>query len=111
MSSFEADERQIRHFLAKTETLIRAANLEILASCLPEVDDEVVMTFARAVARLRGRYMEAVFALAKDTSDTPPPDQAVARVRAYRTVYEEARHGFDELTRAIERGYINVKHD
>ena len=106
MSSFEDDERHIRHFLAKTEASIRDANIAAISPLIPEVTEASVIQLAKTVASLRGRYLEAVFHMAENVEANVQSDAAIEKVRHYRAVYEEARKGFEELTHAIERGYI-----
>mgnify|MGYP003633886812 CR=1 FL=1 len=86
MSSYEEDLRRQQQFLRKAELLISQSNREIIGPMIPEITEARVINFARAVAHLRGR----------------------TNLRKYRDIYEEARKAYEELTHAIERGYIHI---
>ena len=111
MSSYEEDLRRQQQFLGRAEMLISKANREIIAPMIPEVNEDTVINFARAVAHLRGRYLQAAFNISNVTEGEAPSDAEITNLHKYRDIYEEARKAFEELTHAIERGYIQISDD
>lgn len=108
MSSFEDDLRRQQQFLRKAELLISQANREIISPMIPEINEARVINFARAVAHLRGRYLQAAFNISNVADGEAPSDAEITNLRKYRDIYEEARKAYEELTHAIERGYIHI---
>jgi hypothetical protein len=108
MSSFEEDLRRQQQFLRKAEMLISQANREIIGPMIPEINEPRVINFARAVAHLRGRYLQAAFNISNVADGEAPSDAEITNLRKYRDIYEEARKAYEELTHAIERGYIHI---
>lgn len=108
MSSFEDDLRRQQQFLRKAEMLISEANRQIIGPLIPDINEQTVVNFARAVAHLRGRYLSAAFKISEVKEGEAPSDNEIANLQKYRSIYEEARHAFEELTHALERGYIKI---
>ncbi|HBT43287.1 MAG: hypothetical protein ABJ388_08360 [Alphaproteobacteria bacterium] len=108
MSSYEDDLRRQQQFLRKAELLISQANREIIGPMIPEINEARVINFARAVAHLRGRYLQASFNISNVAEGEAPSDAEITNLRKYRDIYEEARKAYEELTHAIERGYIHI---
>lgn len=108
MSSFEDDLRRQQQFLRRAELLISQANREIISPMIPKIDEDRVINFARAVAHLRGRYLQAAFNISNVADGEAPSDAEITNLRKYRDIYEEARKAYEELTHAIERGYIHI---
>ncbi len=111
MSTYEEDLRRQQLFLRRAEMLISEANREIIGPMIPDITEETVVNFARAVAHLRGRYLQAAFNISNIGDGAPPSDAEVSNLRKYHDVYAEARRAFEELTHALERGYIHFSTD
>ena len=99
--------RRQRAFLFEVEQGIRVANREIIHERLPELNREMVLRLAVAVARLRATYLETALKLAGE-----PNSEAIAplfeALAAHRLMFEEARSAFLALQRAIELGYVDL---
>lgn len=108
MSPYEDDLKRQQHFLRKAEVLILEANREIIGSLIPEITEERVLNLAHAVAHLRGRYLQAAFDISNVADGQSPADADIATLEKYRVTYEEARKAFEELTHALERGYVHL---
>ena len=108
MSSYEDNLRRQQQFLRKAEALISEANREILGPLIPDITEETVVNFARAVAHLRGRYLQAAFKISTVKDGQAPSDNEVANLGKYREIYQEARTAYEELIHALERGYIHT---
>ena len=108
MSSYEEDLRRQQQFLRKAEMLISQANREIIGPLIPDITEARVINFARAVAHLRGRYLQAAFNITNVADGQAPSDAEITNLRKYRDIYEEAKKAYEELTHAIERGYIHI---
>ena len=108
MSSYEDNLRRQQQFIRKAELLISEANREIIGPLIPDITEETVVNFARAVAHLRGRYLAAAFKISTVKEGEAPSDNEITNLRRYREIYEEARKAYEELIHALERGYIHV---
>ena len=108
MSSYDEEVRRQQQFLRKAEMLISQANREIIAPLIPDITEARVINFARAVAHLRGRYLQAAFNITNVADGQAPSDAEITNLRKYRDIYEEAKKAYEELTHAIERGYIHI---
>lgn len=111
MSTYEEELRRQQTFLRKAELLISQANREIIGPLIPDINEDRVINFARAVAHLRGRYLQAAFNITNVSDGQAPSDAEITNLRKYRDIYEEARKAYEELTHAIERGYIHISED
>ncbi|ABC22531.1 hypothetical protein [Rhodospirillum rubrum] len=92
-----------RHFIEDVEQAIRASNREIIGAKIPGLDRKSFYRMAITVAKLRAAYLDAVLHV-----DWDGCSEGLAKVKARRALYEEAKAGFEALQHAIERGYINV---
>ncbi|PIW29473.1 MAG: hypothetical protein COW30_04980 [Rhodospirillales bacterium CG15_BIG_FIL_POST_REV_8_21_14_020_66_15] len=108
MSCYEDELRRQQQFMRKAEMLISQANCEIIGPLIPDINEERVINFARAVAHLRGRYLQAAFNISNVADGEAPSDAEITNLRKYRDIYEEAKKAYEELTHAIERGYIRI---
>lgn len=108
MSSYEEDLRRQQQFMRRAEMVISQANREIIGPLIPDITEETVVNFARAVAHLRGRYLQAAFRISQVTDGEAPSDKDVSNLQRYRAIYEEAKHAYEELAHALERGYIHI---
>ena len=95
--------RAQRRFLEDVEFAVRAANREILARALPNLDKESFYRFAVAGARKRADYLNAVL-----TMDWEHAEQKLEALRRKREIFEEAIMAFEALERTIERGYVDI---
>jgi hypothetical protein len=100
----ESDLATQQRFLVELEQEIRNANRATINPVIPPVTKEKIIPLARSVAQLRARYLEAAFQMAERSQG----EADVKSLRRYREIYEEARHAFEELQHAIERGYVDV---
>lgn len=98
-----------QRFLEEIEQGTRFANREIIAERIPALTRDNILSFAVAVGRLRARYLETAFKLGVDESGEAPHTPQVEELKHRREMYEEARHAFDALRDAIEKGYIDVR--
>jgi len=94
-----------RRFMEEIEMAIRAANQEIISRKLPHLNRDSFFKLAVSIARLRAQYLEAVMSMDWDHGDP----EGLAQVEKRRTLYEEARTGFEALQHAFERGYITLE--
>lgn len=108
MSSYEDNLRRQQQFLRRAEMLISEANREIIGPMIPDITEQTVVNFARAVAHLRGRYLQAAFKISNFSEGEAPSDNEVQNLRKYRDIFEEARKAFEELNHALERGYFQL---
>lgn len=104
----ESDLATQQRFLVELEQEIRNANRATINPVIPPVTKEKIIPLARSVAQLRARYLEAAFQMAERSQGEAPDESDVKSLRRYREIYEEARHAFEELQHAIERGYVDV---
>ncbi len=107
----KSDEQKRQRFLLETEQAIRETNKSIIHERIPKLTQARVLPFATTVARLRARYLEAAFELSDVDKSAPIDEQSIRDLRMHRELYEETRLAFDSLTRAIERGYIDLQDD
>lgn len=108
MSTYEEDLRRQQIFMRRAEMLISEANIDIIGPMIPKITEETVINFASAVAHLRGRYLQAAFNISNVANGEPPSDAEITNLRKYREIYEEARKAFEELTHALDRGYVRI---
>ena len=110
--SENSDEREMlrrqQHFLAEIEQGVRTANLDIIHKQIPKLDRDAFLRLAVVVARFRAACVEAALKLARSPAHDPGLSVAVQTLKGHREIYEEARHAFDALHRAIERGYVDI---
>lgn len=97
--------RRQRHFLEQVERKIATANREILHGEIPQLDQASFVRLAEQVARLRAAYLRSALGGIEGNSLDGP---AVEELRHRREAYDEARHAFEALQRAIERGYVDI---
>ncbi|MEX2449322.1 MAG: hypothetical protein WD407_00535 [Rhodospirillales bacterium] len=95
-------------FRMEIEQAITLANREVMNKILPPVNRKTVLPFAVAVARLRGEYIKAAFALGAAGRSEAPVEAELKALRKHREAYEEGVAAFEALMRAIERGYVEL---
>lgn len=105
-----SDELSNHRFTVQLEDAIRAANLEVIGTLLPEISVEAVLPVAVMAAKMRARYLSEGFKLRKSLGDDGMPSaEQIARLREFRSAYEEAQSVVRALEHAIERGYVPIK--
>ncbi|MEQ8195682.1 MAG: hypothetical protein RIB59_14450 [Rhodospirillales bacterium] len=95
-------------FRLEIEQAITLSNREVMNNILPPVNRKTVLPFAIAVARLRGEYLKAAFALGAGGRSEAPVEAELKTLRKHREAYEEGVAAFEALMRAIDRGYIEL---
>jgi len=106
------DYRQLmeqKRFLGEIEQGIRQANRQIIHQRIPSLNKDAIMAFALAIGRLRARYLEAAFHLGVADDGDPPNRAEIHELKTRREMFEEARHAFEALREAIEKGYVDVE--
>lgn len=98
-----------KRFLGEIEQGIRLANRQIIHQRIPSLNKETVLAFALAIGRLRARYLEAAFQLGVADDGDPPNRAEIQELKTRREMFEEARHAFEALRDAIERGYVDIE--
>ncbi len=97
-------QRQMRGHLEQIDFAAFAANQELLARTIGNMELERFQRLAVAAAHARARWVAAALETA-DRLEAPTPVEA-ARLAALRSAYEELSHAYDALRRMVERGYI-----
>lgn len=98
-----------KRFLGEIEQGIRQSNRQIIHQRIPSLNKETVLAFALAIGRLRARYLEAAFQLGVAEDGDPPNRAEIQELKTRREMFEEARHAFEALRDAIERGYVDIE--
>ncbi len=107
---FDEDSAQLRkqqRFLHEVEVAIRDANRAAIHERIPDLDRQRFVAFATFVAHLRADYLAAALE-AEQAGGASGASEAMARLRARRLAYDEARDAFAALERAVERGYVDI---
>ena len=95
----------VRQFLYYVQSDLRALTRAETVNAVIAVTPSEVERVARAVAKLRGRYLAQILDLGH--SDRPPLTEAdVGQLRRAREWYQEVERGFTELRAAIESGEL-----
>lgn len=95
--------------LLEAEKLRREINREVINPLIPVLSLEDLKPLITMVARARARYMRELLDLAKVTSDLPPSDEQIQRLRHQRETYEELVKAAGALETVIEREYLDVR--
>lgn len=103
-----SDEQKRQRFLLEIEQAVRETNQTIIHERIPKLTQEHVLPLAATVARARARYLEAAFRVSEMETAGQFDSQSLKDLRQNRETYEETRIAFDALTRAIERGYVDI---
>jgi hypothetical protein len=107
---FDEDSAQLRkqqRFLQEVEVAIRDANRNAIHERIPDLDRQRFVAFATFVAQLRADYLAAALETQQAAGDGGH-GELMARLRARRVAYDEARDAFAALERAVERGYVDI---
>lgn len=105
----ESDLATQHQFLVDLEQEIRNTNRATISPVIPSLTKEKILPLAQSVAQLRARYLEAAFLMAERNQGEAPDESDVKSLRRYREIYQEVRHAFEELTHAIDRGYVDIQ--
>ncbi|WP_162912909.1 hypothetical protein [Rhodospirillaceae bacterium SYSU D60014] len=98
----------VRQFLCYVQSDLRALTRTETVNAVIAVTPSEVERVARAVAKMRGRYLAQVLDLGH--ADRPPLTEAdVAQLRRAREWYEEVERGFTALRSAIETGELPLE--
>lgn len=106
--SHAASGPNVRQFLVSLQGDVRALTRAETVSAVIAVTPAEVERIARAVAKLRGRYLVQVLDLGHP--DRPPlTESEVGQLRRSREWYQEIERGFAELRSAIETGEVPLE--
>ena len=105
----KSDEQKRQRFLLETEQVVRDTNQEIIHERIPKLTQERIKPIIESVARTRAHYLEAAFRVAESGDQIVTDEKALKELQMSRELYEESRTAFDALTRAIERGYVDLE--
>ncbi len=98
-----------KRFLGEIEQGIRLANRDLINNAIPELNKDVILTFAVAVGRLRASYLQAAVNMSIGEEGDKLDQEFIDNLKIKREKYEEAKTGFEALVDAIEKGYIDVE--
>lgn len=101
--------KQFHHFAKEVEQAIALANREVIHQRLPAIGLKNILPLAVLVAQVRTQYLERAFRLAEKSKGEVFSDDDLAELKRWREMYDEARHAFDALMHALERGYIELE--
>lgn len=102
----DLSERQ-RQALAFIDKAIQPMNREVIHRAIPGLGREKYVEFAAVVAQLRADYLATALAYFVDQRHHAATAAGLSKLREMRETYEEARHAYDALHRALERGYVD----
>ena len=98
-----------KRFLGEIEQGIRLANRKLINNAIPELNKDVILTFAVAVGRLRASYLQAAVNMSVGEEGDKLDQEFIDNLKIKREKFEEAKIGFESLVDAIEKGYIDVE--
>ena len=101
----EEREIQVRRMLQGFEHKIIEINKRNIREIAGEIGEEDFLLLADAISVCRANYLKEVLGMAK-SSGGKPTIEISQRLLEKRDAYQQAMHGFDELKRALERGYF-----
>jgi 16S rRNA G527 N7-methylase RsmG len=96
--------RQQRKFLYDVEQAVRDANRAIIHERIQKLDKATFVRLAKVVATYRAAYLTK----ALEFANHPLTPHQMAELKSLREQFEESRHAFDALHRAIVRGYVDL---
>ncbi|NQV99498.1 MAG: hypothetical protein HQ483_07355 [Rhodospirillales bacterium] len=105
----KSEEQKRQRFLLETEQMVRDTNREIIHERVPELTQAQIRPIVETVARARAHYLEVAFRVADLGDQAAFDENGLKELRQSRERYEESRAAFDALTRAIERGYVDIE--
>ena len=103
-----ADEVAISRLHHELETTIRKVNHEWISVATGVITRKDFTDVARMVACLRGRYLQSVLKLGKETPSDSTDSDTTRELKPLRQAYTEAMEGFAALEHALQRGYISL---
>ena len=98
-----------KRFLGEIEQGIRLANRDLINNAIPELNKDVILTFAVAVGRLRASYLQAAVNMSVGEEGDKLDQEFIDNLKTKREKFEEAKTGFESLVDAIEKGYMDVE--
>ena len=98
-----------KKFLKLQEEAIRQANLEVINPMVPALSIDKILPVAVNVAKLRGRYIAAMFDLLGEDSTGTLDDNQTESLRVFRLAYEESLAAYRTMEHAIDRGYLTLE--
>ena len=104
----DEQEKMILRFNKMHEEAIRQANREVIDPMIEPLNVQSVLPVAIMVAKLRGRYLKAVFDIVENKKDGLPTDEQISTLREHRLAFEEVMAASQALEQAISRGYLEL---
>lgn len=95
--------------LLEAEKLRREINREIINPLIPVLSLDDLRPLITMVARSRALYMRELLDLAKASTEAPPTDEQIQRLRHHRETYDELVKAAGALETVIEREYLDVR--
>jgi 16S rRNA G527 N7-methylase RsmG len=106
----EDDLLKNQRFLRETEQAIRTANNEVIHAQVQPVTTDRMVSFARAVAKLRANYIQTAFDFAdKNHAEGNEGQAEIDELNLHKDRFNSARDAYTALQRAIELGYVSVE--
>ena len=107
----DEQEKMLLRFNKMLEESIRQANREVIDPTMPPLNVQSVLPVAVMVAKLRGRYLKAVFEMVEHKKDGLPTEEQINTLREHREAFEEVMAASQALEHAISRGYLELASD
>lgn len=101
-----AAQRKLRGQLEKIDYTAFACNREVVAATLGRATTEQFQRLALAAAHARAQWVREAITQT-ETTHRPTPE-AIVRLAAMRTAYDELTLAYESLRRMVERGYLPV---
>lgn len=98
-----------KRLLLELEVQLREINRRTINAAIPELTPADLQPVLTLVARVRARYLHALFEIAGNAGDGLPSDEDIERLAELRRNYEELVHATQALETAIEREYLDVR--
>ncbi len=102
------DDLVIRRLHHELETTIRSVNRELISVATGAITRDAFTNVARMVACLRGRYLQCVLQLGKESLNDQGGTGAALALKPLREAYTEAVEGFAALEHALQQGYVSL---
>jgi len=99
-------QRRLRGNLEKIDYTAFASNREVIGSTLSRATAEQFQHLALAAAHARAQWVRE--ALAQTEHTHLPSADAIDRIAALRTKFEELSAAYENLRRMVERGYLQL---
>jgi hypothetical protein len=99
-----AEQRALRGNLEQIDYTVFAANKEVIARTLREVDPTKFQKLALAAAEARAQWIAAALELSEHGH--APSAQQVEQLTTLRTAYDELTEAYEGMRRLVERGHL-----